>query len=272
MQESNKREIRKKADEFRARCVVGRYGILDLFKDCVRNEMKLVRYPLDESAGLGFSLKKKDDIIIFTNSSSRLSREIFTLAHEIGHALLHLDTDQRFLDNDSTVSENTTEQKEKEANYFAACLLMPDDDVRRFVDLELPEFEDKGLSSLDIARIMSEFGVSFEMALNRLNSLGIIDSSQKDRLDNERAQRRVGNLLKSVGGNASLNISSGAMCIPHEFLDYVIYNYNHNAIPRERLEHALEYHHLQTEDIHDCLMESAEIPEDLDELIGELPF
>ena len=51
---------------------------------------KLLRYPLGENADLGFSVKKDNDTIIFTNSCIRLSREIFTLAHEIGHILFHL--------------------------------------------------------------------------------------------------------------------------------------------------------------------------------------
>ena len=87
MQESRKREIRIKADSFRENCKIGRYGIIDLFKDCTRCGYKLLRYPLGESTDLGFSLLKDQDVIIFTNSSSRLSREIFTLAHEMGHAL-----------------------------------------------------------------------------------------------------------------------------------------------------------------------------------------
>ena len=45
---------------------------------------KLLRYPLGENADLGFVIKKNNDIVVFTNSCSRLSREIFTLAHEIG--------------------------------------------------------------------------------------------------------------------------------------------------------------------------------------------
>ena len=88
MQDNRKREIRSKADSFRVKCRVSRYGIIDLFKECERLEYKLFRYPLGENADLGFTVKKDDDIIIFTNSCSRLSREIFTLAHGIGHYIL----------------------------------------------------------------------------------------------------------------------------------------------------------------------------------------
>ncbi len=76
---SRKREIRIQADSFREKCKISRYGIIDLFKECDRMGYKLIRYPLGENADLGFALKIDDDIIIFINSSIRLSREIFTL-------------------------------------------------------------------------------------------------------------------------------------------------------------------------------------------------
>ena len=44
---------------------------------------------------------------------------------------------------------------------------------------------------MDIARIMSEFNVSFDMALNRLESLGVINTDQKMRLDNIKTEMKV---------------------------------------------------------------------------------
>lgn len=152
---------------------------------------------------------------------------------------MHLNVENSFIDNTVTINGRSTDEKEQEANYFAACLLMPADDVDRFIDLEIQDFKEKGLSAMDIARIMSEFNVSFDMALNRLESLGIIDLNQKLCLDNERTMKKVGNLLRSVGGNAKLNEPSNVIDIPYEYIDYVIYNYNHNAVPKETLERCL---------------------------------
>ena len=270
MLNSRKREIRRQADAFREKCKISRYGIIDLFKECERLGYKLLRYPLGENADLGFTLKKDDDIIIFINTSSRLSREIFTLAHEIGHIKLHLTGEQPFIDNHATITGRSDDEKEREANYFAASLLMPSDEIERFIDLELPDFERNGLSGMDIARMMSEFNVSYEVALNRLESLGKIDSNQKLRLETERAEKRVGNLLRSIGGNAKLNIAGNEIDIPHEYIDYAIYNYNHNAIPEETLEKVLECYQLTTEDVSDRLAAFSETDDDLDELIGGL--
>ena len=272
MQDSRKREIRIKADSFRVKCKISRYGIIDLFKECERLGYKLLRYPLGDNADLGFAVKKDNDIIIFTNSCSRLSREIFTLAHEIGHVILHLNDESSFIDDSITINGRSTDKIEQEANYFAACLLMPADDVGRFIDLGIQDFGENGLSAMDIARIMSEFNVSFDMALNRLESLGIIDLKQKLCLDNERTMKKVGNLLRSVGGNAKLNEPSNVIDIPHEYIDYVIYNYNHNAVPKETLEKVLACNQLSIEDISDKLVsfDDDDGDDDLDDLIGGL--
>ena len=270
MLESRKRVIRRQADIFREKCKISRYGIIDLFKECERSGYKLLRYPIGENADLGFVLKRDEDIVIFINSSSRLSRAIFTLAHEIGHIILHLNGEQPFIDTHLTISGRSDDEKEQEENYFAACLLMPSDEVDRFIDLELPDFENKGLSGMDIARMMSEFNVSYDVVLNRLESLGKIDSAQKALLDTERAEKRVGNLLRSIGGSAKLNTAGKEIDIPYEYIDFVIFNYNHSAIPRETLERALKYYQLTIEDISDRLTAFEEPDDDLDNLIGEL--
>lgn len=270
MLSSRKKEIRIEADSFRGNCKVGQYGIIDLFMECERCKYKLLRYPLGERADLGFALRRDADTIIFTNTSSRLSREIFTLAHEIGHVILHLKDTVSFMDDAATISEKNADEKEQEANYFAACLLMPVDMVDKFLDLEIADFMKNRLTAMDIARIMSEFGVSFDTELNRLENLGKIDSAEKLRLDNERNQIRVGNLLKSVGGNSRLNEPSEEIRIPHEYLEYVIYNYNHSAIPLDTLKRALEYYQLIEDDVSDRITVKPQDEEELDDLIGGL--
>lgn len=271
MQESRKREIRIKADSFREKCKISRYGIMDLFRECDRCGYKLLRYPLGESADLGFATKKDEDVVIFTNSSSRLSREIFTLAHEIGHVVLHLNGNSSFIDDNVTIADGNQDEKEQEANYFAACLLMPTDDVSRFLDLEISDYENGILSAMDIARIMSEFSVSFDMALNRLESLGKIDANQKLRLDNEKTEKKVGNLLRSASGNIRLNLPSNEIGIPYEYIDYVIYNYNHNAIPKETLEKVLDCYQLSLDDVSDRISATdMEEDDNLEELLGGL--
>ncbi len=60
--------------------------------------------------------------VISLNSQETARRQRFTLAHEIGHIVLH--KGQSFVDYRKTIND-PTDEKEVEANLFAAELLMP---------------------------------------------------------------------------------------------------------------------------------------------------
>jgi len=61
---------------------------------------------------------------IYVNTTESLARQRFTLAHEIGHAYLHRKTEGAVVDFRAEM-DNPHEDKEREANQFAAALLMP---------------------------------------------------------------------------------------------------------------------------------------------------
>lgn len=272
MLNSRKREIRLKADEFRSDCKIIKYGIANLFEECVRKGFKLIRYPLGEKSILGLTQKREGDIIIFTNSSARLSREIFTLAHEIGHICLHhLECSDFYSEDERTLGNSISDEKEQEANFFAANLLMPKEEVKKFLEIEVEQDDENSLTSLDIAKVMTAFNVSFEMTLNRLQDLDIINEQNKARLDNEKTSMRVGRLLRITGDNGRLNEKSNEIKIPLEYLDWTIYNYNHGSIPEETLQKALDYFGLTLDDIRDKIQEKMEEEPDLDILIGGIP-
>ncbi len=263
------REIQIMADEFRQYCKVIKYGIVDIFDECERCGFKLVRYPIGEDGVLGFVQNRDDDKIIFSNSSVRLSREIFTIAHEIGHLCLHMKMRESYLEDVHTLKDYTEESEEVEANYFAACLLMPEDKVHKYISLEMATEWEKQWTAFDISKMMTSFNVSFDMILNRLQNLEIIDEKTKSRLDNEKNLKKVSNLLRMTGGDVRINVSSNVKRIPGEYIEWVIYNYNHNVIPQKTLEKALGYFDIRIEDISDKLRIAEEIEEDdLEALIG----
>lgn len=263
------KEIQIKADEFRQNCKVIKYGITNIFDECDRSGFRLVRYPIGHEGVLGFVQVRDEDRIIFSNSSVRLAREIFTIAHEIGHMSLHMEMKDSYIDDAQTLIDYSREGYEAEANYFAACLLMPEDKVQKYISLEI-EGEGKGnWTAFDIARMMTAFNVSFDMILHRLQNLNIIDEKTKARLDNEKNLKKVTNLLRLTGGDVSLNTSSNIKRIPGEYMEWVIYNYNYGIIPQETLEKALAYFDINIEDISDKLNPiQKDIEEDLDALIG----
>lgn len=264
------REIQIKADEFRNNCKVIRYGIADIFGECERAGFELIRYPAGQSEVLGFAQIRDDNKIIFSNSSVRLAREIFTVAHEIGHMCLHMGAMKgSYIDNVGTFCDDGSEGAETEANYFAACLLMPEDVVAKYIALEMNDKPITQWSALDIARMMTAFRVSFDMALHRLHNLNKINSANKIRLDSEKNQQKVSNLLKATGEGNRLNVKTNEKRLPPQYMSWVIENYNQGLIPKETLEKALGYFDVDIEDVIDELY-TAEIDEqlDLEELIG----
>ncbi len=78
----------------------------------------------------GALIRNDDSVVIAVNSSQHENRQRFTIAHEIGHFLLHKGTQVHF-DDDFRVnyrkadSTGLATDEEREANLFAAALLMP---------------------------------------------------------------------------------------------------------------------------------------------------
>lgn len=102
---------------------------------------------------------------IVINDDYPASRNLFTIAHEIGHYVLHDGSQNRF---DQQSHQYTPQElaEEKAANDFAEELLMPD---YKFVEV---------FSELrgDIKKISERFGVSQKAVEMRGLSLGLIDN------------------------------------------------------------------------------------------------
>lgn len=124
----------------------------------------------DESIS-GAITNRGDSTTIYINREESPTRIRFTVAHEIGHYMLHLkDSTGSLIDRDvnlfrSSQGSGTSElaRQEYEANRFAAALLMP-----RYAVFE--EWHRLGQSSVSLAR---RFAVSPRAMRNRLRELGI---------------------------------------------------------------------------------------------------
>ncbi len=101
---------------------------------------------------------------IYINRHDIPQRKRFTVAHEIGHIVLHHPlSNERFEKIDYRGANEKYDQKEWEANQFAASLLMPEDITRKLWE-KLQDVD-------DFADVM---GVSKAAAAIRLESLELI--------------------------------------------------------------------------------------------------
>ena len=238
--------IERIAESVRVECGTSDYGFTDIFDSFEKIKYHCIRYPIGSEAFLGFAMLKDSERIVFTNSSQILSREVFTAAHELGHHRLHLSEFGRTLIKDDDCGEKN--ELEIEANYFAACLLMPADKIERFKRLELNLKDPIYWDGFDIARIQTAFNVSYDMALVRLKALGYINDPVSDKLKMDKNKRTASRLLSVIGGNIDLCKATDVKKVPAEFLEWVIGNYNEKLIPKQSLEKALSYLDLQADD------------------------
>lgn len=124
----------------------------------------------------GFLYRDRHRAVIGVNTSHAQVRQNFTIAHELGHFLLH-DQERLHVDREfrvrlrDDVSSQGTDVAEREANFFAASLLMP----REFLEADLAKEEYVDLLDDDLLRALGKkYGVSTQALVNRLKNLGYI--------------------------------------------------------------------------------------------------
>jgi Zn-dependent peptidase ImmA (M78 family) len=124
----------------------------------------------------GFLYREEGQAVIGVNTRHSPARQNFTIAHELGHLLLH-DQEQLHVDHEfrvrlrSDVSSQGTDEAEQEANFFAASLLMP----RGFIERDLANKEYVDLLDDDFLHALArKYGVSAQALAIRLKTLGYI--------------------------------------------------------------------------------------------------
>lgn len=101
-------------------------------------QITLEEKPMSSEGFLGISMGNAHNATILVNSNIRnRHRKRFTIAHEIGHVLLHIQTEKQSQfecsAKDISAGESSNDIFEKEANAFASSLLMPSSAVSSLI-------------------------------------------------------------------------------------------------------------------------------------------
>jgi len=146
----------------------------DPFTLAERISVEAVRVPIGEDSPVeGAFLRRADHQFILVNSAKRGRRQRFTCAHELGHAILLPPGDdiERLDTGDDLEIHATTSTDEREANHFAAELLLPEAGA-----LEVARAY--GTAEDALGGLVRTFDVSPKMAAIRLREVGYIDQAQ----------------------------------------------------------------------------------------------
>lgn len=135
-----------------------------------------VRYEPLEGGISGTAIRRSTgEVIIGVNSNHVLVRRRFSLAHEMGHAILHRETEFHLDDGvvigfRSDQSSKADDPREIEANQFAAELLMP----AEFVVRDFHRLHDREVDEA-IAELAGIYEVSVQAMTIRVTKLTNVD-------------------------------------------------------------------------------------------------
>lgn len=175
-----KKPLTKAARAARELLSIYRYTVPIPVEDLARNlGIEIVKTPdlrFQGNPASGLLLNTNGRRICAVNAGEKPVRQRFTIAHEIGHYHLRHDADAipggfGFVEKVLPRNERSTlavDDREIEANAFAAELLMPADAVLKRVGYVLHDTYDED----EIMELAKEFQVSFTAMTNRLSWLG----------------------------------------------------------------------------------------------------
>ncbi len=172
-------EVEKKAIEFCNDNGIDSYPV-EIIKICNNYGLKVFEeyLPRDVSGLIVVDdkiwQKYETNQFILVNLADSAVRRRFTIAHELAHYILHRNGNKLYAHRDSDVEGVIKSSIEREANFFAANVLMPEklieekvEDVKQGVGDKVPNF-------VLVKEISDYFAVSESAAEVRLKQLDII--------------------------------------------------------------------------------------------------
>lgn len=148
----------------------------NLFKLLEENGVRIMFEKIEQDGISGISgYSRRSGPCILVNDNDTLERNIFTVAHELGHLLMHRYLYQPGASN--AVAPKTDTDIEKMAHQFAGAFLVPEHGLREVIAKNLGK---QNISLEDIVFLKKNFRVSAEVILRRLSALGICSDAGCD--------------------------------------------------------------------------------------------
>lgn len=264
--EKHNLNIERMARDIRNQFKIESYGIRDIFGLVEKMDIYLIRMPLGRDTVCGFSTVYEGKKVIVSNSSEILSREIFTVAHEIGHCVFDLDFEEQKLIVDKDIDSAPSNYMEKRADIFAGALLLPEEEIRDYVKYEL-EKSSSEIIAIDIVRMQIEFGASFAAIVMKLFKSNMIDAARKNQLFEERDSTTSRKLFRAMNLSNDLISSTDVMKVPNRYYEYVFSNYENGYVAYEKMVEALKLVGFEIDDMDQPEIKNEKKEIDLEDLL-----
>jgi Zn-dependent peptidase ImmA (M78 family) len=176
--------VKPKTPQLSAAAAAAEHTLADFGKLCIPVDVDEIAHSLGaavlytqlEANVSGLLACKNDSCTIAVNALHHPNRQRFTIAHELGHLVLHQSYPSTFVD-DALVffrSEGNTyaaDPEELEANEFAGTLLMPQACLQEDLSKELIDAMDEAA----VRDLASRYHVSSQALTIRLLNLGLLE-------------------------------------------------------------------------------------------------
>jgi Zn-dependent peptidase ImmA (M78 family)/transcriptional regulator with XRE-family HTH domain len=159
--------------------------IQNIFRLLDEQGVRILRRVVEGNEIFGISAYSRQyGLCILINKANTIERQIFSLAHEYGHLLMH-----RLMYSSTAPCAGLDKESESElmANRFAATFLVPEPALW---DVFRRDIGEKMVGLEDVVFLKQYFHVSGDMMLRRLHDLQLISEAEHQRLLDEVNQRR----------------------------------------------------------------------------------
>lgn len=130
-------------------------------------QIKISRAPNSDFSGM--LIRKDGRALIGVSNSESSVRQRFTIAHELGHFFLHPNKDA-FIDYRDNKKDVMRTPRERQANMFAAALLMP----RHILLKDFRAIAKEGFSEEELQTLAKRYDVSEDAMRFRLMNLNLV--------------------------------------------------------------------------------------------------
>lgn len=173
-----KSDIEEKATTFRINNGYSAIEPIQLSRLLLKKNILTVFRKLPTSFG-GMAIKvEKDLMFMMINHQHTIGKQHFTIGHELYHLNIQVNFDSRRCE--TGLFENQKEIEEYKADYFSACLLLPEAGIINLIPAS-EKLHPNMISDETIFKVHQYYGVSINAVIFRLNELGIVNKNFFDK-------------------------------------------------------------------------------------------